>query len=149
MHHLQSQSHFSKDINWIILHFWVFSKHTIYLFMHKLHFPVSALIGKVRRRTSCRCPTRRRSANVGGERVSRWRISRSRDPEAKASPFQAKAPTRAEWPSRRPTILVAPTSQTWTCPLWVPTATRWPYSRQGTHIMIRGVKSNNTTQRVI
>ena len=50
----------------------------------------------------------------GGVRTSLCKISRSRDPELRLSPFQAKAPTRAVWPSRTLTRLFAITSQTCT-----------------------------------
>lgn len=54
----------------------------------------------LRPQTSWRCPTKRRSVPLCADvRVSRCSISLSRDPLDRMSPFQASAPTRAEWPS--------------------------------------------------
>ena len=47
-----------------------------------------------------------------GVLTSLWRISLSREPELSESPFQARAPTLALWPSRVFTFLLAVTSHT-------------------------------------
>lgn len=72
----------------------------------------------------------------GGVRMSLWRMRRSRLPEARRSPFQARAPTLAEWPSRWSRRLPAVTSHTWTVPRWVPTETRWPRSAHATDVTL-------------
>ena len=59
------------------------------------------------------CLTSLRSGAMAGVRTSLCRIMRSLEPELSMSPFQARAPTRAEWPSRQFTRLLAATSQTW------------------------------------
>ena len=81
-------------------------------------------------RTSWRCPIRVLSGTIHGVRTSLWRICLSLDPELKTSPFQARAPTLAEWPSRTQILFEQVTSHTWTNPLWVPTATWLPWQKK-------------------
>lgn len=99
----------------------------------------------LRPQTSWRCPESFRCGTEGGARISLWRISRSRLPEASRSPFQARAPTRAVWPSSVYNRLLLATSHTWTVPRCVPTETRWPRSAHATDVTLSpsGARSHN------
>lgn len=68
----------------------------------------------LRPHTSCLWPTSLRSEAKGGVLTSLWRINLSLEPELKLSPFQAKAPTLAVWPSRTFNFFWAAASQIWT-----------------------------------
>lgn len=64
--------------------------------------------------TSCRWPTSFLSTTRLGVLTSRCKISLSRLPDDRTSPFQASAPTLAEWPCNLLTCLFTATSHTCT-----------------------------------